>query len=468
VTDVEALTLRAAAEEIAAGSLSSIQLVEAVLDRIDETEALIQAYAHVMRDSALAAAVRADEEIAQGMTRGPLHGIPIGVKDVFATHDAPTEAGSRVLAGFVPPEDAHAVRRLREAGAVIIGKLVTQEFAFGSELPPTRNAWNASYYAGGSSAGAGAAVAVGSAFAALGTDAGGSVRMPAALNGVVGLKPTFGRLSTEGVIGSLPSLDHVGIVTRSVADCALMLDAMVTSNGDLAGGTDEFASALLQAEPESGARGMRLGVAGRWLDREIEPDVRRLVGVGLDQLAQLGATLVPVDVPSLGFCVEVGLTIFLAEAAAIHRHWLAKQLRDYRPETRRMLELGSLLPASHVEAAQRARSMICAEVETAFKSARLDVLVTPTLPRAAPPVDEMVPPVALHDFIGYTMPANLTGLPAISVPCGFAESGLPIGLQLIGRPFAEQTVLCIAGAYEKATSWHLCRPQFSPTASHQG
>lgn len=443
--ELDALTARGAGELIAEGSLSALELVEAVLERIEETEPLVHAYATVMRESALAAAERADEELARGRLRGPLHGVPLAVKDVFFTHDAPTEAGSRILAGFVAPEDAAAVRALRAAGAVLVGKLVTHEFACGQDVPPTRNAWNTSHYPGGSSAGAGVAVALGSALAALGTDAGGSVRKPAALNGVVGLKPTFGLLSREGVVLLAASLDHVGIVTRTVEDCALLLRALAP-----------------QAEPpalEAGAGGARLGVAEELFGPELEPEVRSVVEVALAELERLGATLVPVKLRSLSLTLPAGFTILLAEAAASHRRWLQERPDDYVPETRRLLELGSLLPAAHVEAAQRARALICAEVGEAFRAARLDALVTPTLPRTSIPLDEMVIPVDLPCFIPYTFPGNLTGQPALSVPCGFTPAGLPVGLQLIGRPLAEATLFRLGHAYERSTPWHRRRPQ---------
>src|SRR5262245_45336202 len=225
--DLAELTLAEAGELLASGAASSHELTEAVLRRIDETEPLVHAYATVMAEQALDAAARADHERARGHSQGPLHGLPFAVKDVFCTHDAPTEAGSRLLRGYVAPVDAEAVLALRRGGAVLVGKLVTHEFCCGQDVPPTRNAWNLAGYPGGSSAGAGVAVAVGSTLAALGTDAGGSVRKPAALNGVVGLKPTYGLVTMEGVFEVAPSLDHVGTVTRTVDDCRLVLEAIV-------------------------------------------------------------------------------------------------------------------------------------------------------------------------------------------------------------------------------------------------
>jgi aspartyl-tRNA(Asn)/glutamyl-tRNA(Gln) amidotransferase subunit A len=443
LVDLDALTVRSAGELLATGSLSSVELVEAILERIEETEPSVHAYATVMADQAVAAAGRADADLARGIVRGPLHGVPFAVKDVFFTHDAPTEAGSRVLAGYVAPEDAAAVRLLREAGAVLLGKLVTHEFCCGQDVPPTRNAWCTTHYPGGSSAGAGVAVALGSAPAALGTDAGGSVRKPAALNGVVGLKPTFGLISMEGVVKCARSLDHVGIVARTVEDCSLLLAALAPG---------------IALDPGDGLDGARLGLAEAFFGDEVDAEVRTLVEAAVAELARLGATVVPVELPSLDLTLPAGFTILMSEAAAEHRRLLRERPQDYVPETRRLLELGAILPAAQVEAAQRGRSVICAELAEAFRSGNLHALVTPTLPRTSIPIDEMVIPRDLPTFIPYTFPANLAGLPALTVPCGFTPAGLPVGVQLIGRPFGEGTLLGLASAYERATPWHERRP----------
>lgn len=441
MTDLDELTVGGACELIGQGSLSSVELVEATLRRIEETEPLVHAYARVTGERALEAARRADAELAAGRRRGPLHGVPFAVKDVFCTHDAPTEAGSRILAGHIPPHDATAVRRLREAGAVLVGKLVTHEFACGQNMPPTRNAWNPSHRPGGSSAGAGVAVAVGSALATLGTDSGGSVRKPASLNGVVGLKPTLGRLSRHGVIPTGSTLDHVGIVTRTVEDCALVLQAVAGPDAADASSADE---PVPDYSGELAARiaGARLGVASHFFGAELDAEVRAAVEEAMAELERLGARLVDVEISSLELSLPIGFTIFLGEAAAYHRRWLRERPQDYEPETRRALELGSLLPAVHVEQARRGRALIRAELAAAFRRERLDALVTPTLPRPSIGIDEMTA-ADLPRFLPYVFPPNLAGL------------------QLIGAPFAEGTVLRIGHAYQQATVWHRRRPQLA-------
>ena len=446
--DLAELTLASAGELLASGRFSSYELTEAVLRRIDKTEPLVHAYATVMAEQALAAAVCADDERARAKSRGPLHGLPFAVKDVFATHDAPTEAGSRLLRGYVALQDAQAVQALRRGGGVLVGKLVTHEFCCGQDVPPTRNAWNVADYPGGSSAGAGVAVAVGSTLAALGTDAGGSVRKPASLNGVVGLKPTYGLVSMGGVFAVAPSLDHVGTVTRTVDDCRLVL-------GGLVGPVDAGQRRL---------RGARLGVPREFFDEELEPDVRAVVMDALAELERLGAVLVPVSIPSLELTLPAGLTILVAEAAAVHHRRLRETPDGYVPETRRMLELGALLPAAYIDRAQRARALLCRDVADAFRDERIDAFVAPTLPRTSMPVEEMVIETDLPRYIPYTLPANLTGLPSLSVPCGFTTAGLPVGVQLIGRPSTEATLLDLAREYEQATPWHERRPQLAAVA----
>jgi aspartyl-tRNA(Asn)/glutamyl-tRNA(Gln) amidotransferase subunit A len=456
VIDLGSATIGEVSRLLLLRKLSAVELLEATLRRIDETEPLVHAYVHVAGEQALAAARRVDAEAP----RGPLHGIPIGIKDVLATRDAPTEAGSRLLAGFTTPYDATVVRWLREAGAVIIGKQVTHEFACGQDVPPTRNPWNLRHYPGGSSAGGGVSIAVGSALGALGTDAGGSVRKPAAVTATVGLKPTHGRVSGWGTIraASAPSLDHVGTFSRSVEDAALLLQAVAGYDPADRRSVDEPVPNYL-ADLDRGVGGMRLGVApGYFAGPELQSEIGTLVEAAFKQLERLGATLVPIELPAFRFTLPAGFVILMAEVAQPHRRWLVERPKDYVDGTRRLLELGSILPAAHVQAASRARMVMRAEVRAAFREARLDAMVTPTLPLTSMALGDMAIDRDLPRFIPFTLPWNLTGLPALSVPCGFTPAGLPAGLQVIGRPFDETTILRIGHAYEQATPWHRARP----------
>ena len=312
------LTLTAGGDLLSSGGLTATELLEHVLAQVAATEPSVHAYARVLEEEARSAAAKADEELAAGRSRGPLHGIPFGVKDVFWTKDSPSEAGSRILEGFRPAEDATAVRRMRDAGAILVGKHHTHEFAMGYGDPPTENAWKPGHFAGGSSAGAGASVAVGSCLAALGTDAGGSVRKPASLNGVVGLKPTQGRISRYGIIPPSGSLDHVGIVTRTVEDCALVLGCLADpdeSSSPLSDPTvirhpvDDYFGSL-----SAGIDGMRVGIVPYFFGPELDAEVRGLVEDAISTLTGLGATTVPVDVPSLSLTMTTGVTLLLAEA----------------------------------------------------------------------------------------------------------------------------------------------------------
>lgn len=437
------LSVRRASELLAARRISAVELLDAVLDRLDATEPHVHAYCAVDRGLAREEAARAQES----PPAGPLHGIPFGVKDVFWTRNLPTTCGSQSLAGWTAPADAAAVMRLRAAGGVLVGKQVTHEFACGQDVPATRNAWQHADYPGGSSAGSAVSVAVGSSLAAIGTDAGGSVRKPAALNGLTGLKPTRGLVSRLGVAQPSGSLDHVGTLARSVDDTALLLEAIAGSAPLDIGGD---------------ARGLRVGLCAAFFGEELEPGVRAAVEEALRELARLGVVPVPVELPSLPLALPAGFTILTAEAGYGRGAHVAAHPEGVVPETRHLIELGAIMPGRWVDAAQKARALFRAEVRAAWLEHRLDVLVTPTLPRVSMPVAEMVIPRDLPAYIPFTIPWNLTGQPALTVPCGFAVAAdggeRPVGLQIVGRPFDEATVLRLGRAYQDATGWHERRP----------
>ena len=464
MTQLAWLTLEEARSSLAQREVSAVELLEATLERIAETEPSVHAFVRVLEMDARAQAERADRAALHGTLLGPLHGIPIAVKDVFYTRGAPTEAGSRVLAGFMPEAESAVVMRLRDAGAVLVGKTVAHEFGYGQNTPATRNAWNCACYPGGTSAGSAVAVASGSAFGAIGTDTGGSIRIPAALNGVVGLKPTYGRVSRKGVLPMSPSLDTVGPLTRTVPDCALMFSV-------LAGG--DASDRTIIAEPPSadmppradGLRNARIGVERDFFfPRSLDPAVRAAVLAVLDELARLGAEIITVEIDGLEYAPTTVLGVVLSESSDWHRDLLRTRHADYDPATRVMVELGEFLPATLYIRAQRMRSHLQASVRRAFDAHMLDALVAPTLPTATMPLESLSRNLTggeesiLATFFRQSSVANAIGIPAITVPCGFTEADLPIGVQFLGRPFAEDTILSLAEAYESVTVWHSRHP----------
>jgi aspartyl-tRNA(Asn)/glutamyl-tRNA(Gln) amidotransferase subunit A len=467
------LTLAAAGEHVKAHTVSCSELVEATLRRIEETEPVVHAYATVMADSARADAARLDRELADGKWRGPMHGVPIAVKDICYTAGVATEAGSEVMAGFIPTYDATVVRLLTDAGAITIGKSHTHEFAYGVDEPPTRCPWDLARYPGGSSTGSGVAVSVGSAFAGVGTDTGGSIRVPASIENLVGLKPTFGRVSRYGVVPLSTSLDHVGPMTRTVEDNAIFLQAMAGYDPRDSGSVDEPVPDY-RASLESGVRGLTLGVERDWFFYAgVARDIRVLVEGVIDELAAQGAKIVEVSLPHLELLGPVGLTVMLAEASTLHRRRLRQHAAKYDPAVRLLAQLGELIPATHYLTAQRARALLRHGFREAFETNGLDAMLWPTLPVTTAAFEKMSAPredgsegTPITAMVHHTFQANITGQPALSVPCGLADNGLPAGFQLLGRPFGEATLFQVARAYEREHSWpSLSPPLVSPRAS---
>jgi aspartyl-tRNA(Asn)/glutamyl-tRNA(Gln) amidotransferase subunit A len=468
MNDLTDLTISEASDLLAKRKISATELVEATLRRIDGTDPAVRAYARVLDDDARRAAQHVDREIARGKRRGPLHGIPIAVKDNCYTRNIPTECGSRVLSDFVPGYDATVVRRLRDVGSLIIGKTICHEFAYGVNEPPTRNPWNILCYPGGSSAGSGVSVAVRSAFGSIGTDTGGSIRIPASMNGIVGLKPTYGRVSSYGVIPLATSLDHVGPLTRTVEDCALMLQAIA--------GYDPLDAASINhpvpdfcLELENGVNGLRIGLERDYFFYDgVTEDVRESVEKVITEYQDQGAEIVELKIPELESSIEVVTTIMLAEASAYHRHLLRDHASEYDPATRGMLELGEFVPATHYLTAQRARSLMRDTVAGLFKAHDLDAMLWPTIPLPTVPLDGLFDvrrdrpgETPMQAYIHHTFSANITGQPAITVPCGLSSTGLPVGFQLLGRPFAEGTLFRIARAYERTHTWFALFPKMA-------
>jgi aspartyl-tRNA(Asn)/glutamyl-tRNA(Gln) amidotransferase subunit A len=465
MTDLVDLTIAEAGDLLRKRRVSSVELVEANLSRIAQTESVVHAFALVLADTARDAAIQADHEFAQGHWRGPLHGVPIAVKDICYTKGSPTEAGSRVLAGYIPSYDATVVRKLHDAGAIVIGKTVTHEFAWGVNTPPTRTAWDVRCYPGGSSTGSGVSVSVRSSFGAIGTDTGGSIRVPAFVNGIVGLKPTFGRVSRYGVVPLGASLDHVGPLTRTVRDNAILLQAIAGFDAFDSGSVNEPVPSY-SANLNGGLKQITIGVERDFHFYEgVSDDVRRAVETVIAELEQDGATIMEVKIPDMELMTQTGMTILLAEASMFHRRRLREHPSEYDQSTRLMLELGEFVPATHYLTALRARAHLRNTMKQVFRAYNLDALLWPTMPMTTVPFEDLAAPrrdgkpgTPILAYIHHTFSANVMGLPALAVPCGLSGAGLPIGFQLMGRPFAEGTLFQIANAYEGRHNWPNLQP----------
>ncbi len=452
-------TLAGTAELIAARRLSPVELTEAALRRIEELDGRVQAFERVAPERALASARRAERMLAQGGRCGPLCGIPVGVKDVFDTAGLETSASSRVLAGRVPSADAACVAAIERAGGIVLGKTRTVEFAVGVADLPTRNPWNLEHLPGGSSGGSAAAVAAGECLLGLAADTGGSVRIPAALCGVTGLRPTFGRISRHGMLVASWSLDQPGPIARTALDVALAMDVLTGHDArDPASLPDErtgFAAGI-----EGGAHGVTLGVAANLLPR-VDLAVAAAFQAALDELRGAGARITEVELPLMDHVMATYLPIALAEAGAEHREWLREHADEYSPDVRAVLQAGQLVRAGDYLRAQRARRLHQQAWRELFERERIDAVAAPGLPVTAPPAQtgsHRWPDGVVEDLATACAPAclpsTLTGLPTLGVPCGFDAAGLPIGLQLIGRPLQEALLLRVAHGYQATTTWH--------------
>ena len=479
-----ALTLHDAGEKLRKQELSSQELTLAAFQRISETDDKIHAYITVCRDAALEQARQADELLKRGGNTPPLLGIPIAVKDNFLTRGMRTTCASNILGNFIPPYDATAIKRICAAGAVITGKTNLDEFAMGSSTEnstffPTSNPWDRARVPGGSSGGSAAAVAADQCIAALGTDTGGSIRQPAAFCGVVGLKPTYGRVSRYGIIAFASSMDQVGPLTKDVRDCALMLETI--AGHDPADSTSADRPVPLYSEALTGdVKGLRLGVPKEYFITGIAPEVEQAVRDAIRLLEKNGAVVEEISLPHTEYAVAVYYIVATAEASSnlarydgmrfghraggkdlLETYMLSRE-EGFGPEVKRRIMLGTYaLSAGYYDAyylkAQRVRMLIKRDFDAAFQ--RCDAILTPTAPTTAFKIGEKIAdPLQMYLSDIYTISVNLAGLPALSLPCGFDGDGMPIGLQIIGKHFDEATVLRVAYAYEQATEWHKKKP----------
>ena len=447
-----------------------MEATEAYLARIEQLNPTLNSYITVMADDALASAQAAEASISSGEYLGPMHGVPVALKDQLLTKGVLTTAGSNVLRDFVPDEDATVVTRLKEAGAIIIGKTNLTEFAITTNhhypWGMMHNPWDMGHFAGSSSGGSASATAAFMCATSLGEDTGGSVRGPAAACGLAGFRSTYGLVSRHGLLGACWSKDVIGPISRTVADCAITLQAIAghdpkdryTSRAPV----EDFTAAL-----EGDIRGLKIGVvAERVHTDDVLPEVRAAVLDGIDVLRDLGATVTEISLPLIPDTAAFSLVGELVEAASIHHRWVRERLDDYQNELRLTLLMASLIPAQTYYKANQLRAYWREQMLAAFDD--VDLMVYPTAPSVAPTVP---PPSGLAsredmkvNFFGrrsFTHPASLVGSPALSVNCGFTEAGLPMGMQIIGRPFDDGTVLRAGHLYEQSTPWHTRRPPVS-------
>jgi aspartyl-tRNA(Asn)/glutamyl-tRNA(Gln) amidotransferase subunit A len=451
---------------IADRQVSPVEVVDAHLARIEATEPTLNSFITLLPEHAREAARRAETQILAGNYRGPLHGVPVGLKDLFNTAGVRTTSGSRILDNFIPTEDCTVATRFQQAGAILLGKLNMHQFAYGPtgenfDYGHMHNPWNPELVTGGSSGGSGSAAAAGQCTITMGSDTGGSVRIPAALCGIVGLKPTYGLVSRAGLTPLSWRLDHPGPMVRTVEDAALTMNAIAGHDpADPATSSREIID--YAATLTGSVEGLRIGLVKEYFEAPLDAEVESSVRAALAQLSEMGATVTEVSLPMFADAQAISGTILMSEAAAYHRDLLAKDGDKLTPSVRLRLEAGLFVSAADYLKAQQARARFNHEMAQVLRN--VDLLAGPTEPITAPPIlaTEVAIGGSTVGTVGaltqYTRPYNISGTPAISIPCGFSETGMPIGLQLAGRPFDEATVLRAAYAYEQATDWHRRRP----------
>jgi aspartyl-tRNA(Asn)/glutamyl-tRNA(Gln) amidotransferase subunit A len=460
--DLSYLTISEAAAGLRRKEFSPLELTQSCLARIEAIDGRMHSFITVTADRALKQAREAEKELHSGNDRGPLHGIPIALKDLYMTKGIRTTCHSAVLEHWLPDHDATAVTKLQEAGTILLGKLGMHEFAFGgpsvdAPFPAVCNPWNTAHIPGGSSSGSGAALAAGLCYGAFGSDTGGSIRTPSSHCGIVGIKPTYGRVSRFGVVPLSWSLDHAGPMARSVEDCAILLQAIAGYDAKDPASANVSVSDF-RAGLRDGIKGLRVGVPrANWFDENkgIDPETEAVFDNALKTLESLGAFIVEIDGKAFSIARKANQTILVCEAYAYHEKTLQATPMKFGSSVRRRMLEGAFLSAADYITAQRARSVLNEQIHANFS--RVDVFAVPGAARPPEAFDGM-DPNEQNFRPNFTNPFNLTGLPAISVPCGFTPGNLPVGLQIVVQPFEEATCLRVAYAYEQATEWHSRRP----------
>jgi len=463
VNDILTLSLCQLSERLQHRELSPLETVNACLGRIEETETQLNAYVKVLPESARAAARQAEAEIAAGQWKGPLHGVPVAVKDLYDMAGLATTASSRQRSDWIAKADSAVVTRLKAAGAIIVGKTHTHEFAYGIVTPTTRNPWDPRCTPGGSSGGSGATVASGGAFMAMGTDTGGSIRIPASVCGTVGLKPTYGRVSRAGVTSLSWGLDHAGPLTRTIEDAAICMQVLAGHDPRDPGSLDQPVPDF-SADLHKGVKGLRIGIPTNYFFDNVNSEVEAAVRAAYQKLEALGARLVQVAMPMPEQITPLHFAILLPEASVYHRQILRETPELYNEDVRLFLEAGEMISATDYIRAQRVRNVLIKEFERLYE--QVDVLVAPSVATTAVPADtetvtwdDGTEEPLVSAYTRLALPADLTGQPSLSVPCGFSTEGLPIGFQIIGRPLDEKTVLRVGAAYQASTDWHQKHPR---------
>ncbi|HJW89790.1 MAG TPA: amidase [Anaerolineales bacterium] len=459
--DLISLTLAQAADLVRRREVSAVELTQAHLERIPALDGRLNCFITLTPEAALQRARQADVELRQGEDRGPLHGLPLALKDLYETAGVRTTAGSKFFADHVPEQDSFAGGRLNAAGAVILGKLNMHEIALGvtnnnPHFGPCRNPWDLKRSPGGSSGGCGAALAAGLCLGALGSDTGGSIRIPASLCGVVGLKPTFGRVSGRGLVPLSWNLDHPGPMARRVRDVAILLQTIAAYDPE-----DPYSQNVpvpdYLVDLKAGVRGWRIALASDAHFTRADPEVLAAVRTAADTLAGLGARVEAVEVEGGWEAASANGLMATSDAAAFHLERLEAHPEDFGADVRQRLQTGAAYTSSEYVQARRTQSLARRQFQRFFE--RYDLLLTPATPVTAPPIEGPDAVEAARTLTRFSATFNLTGLPALALPCGFSSGGLPIGLQIVAPPWAEAALLRAAFAYEQATAWQLRQPE---------